>query len=129
MLQYYFSLCHFWLIKCCFLIHSTTPYIHPRLDPRIELRFSNGFKKCLYPYGMSIMICQPPVKHAQLKIVFLFSQPKHNLATTCDFQQCGILTSVDSDELVQPSFKLRNSKCCLVSRIFKGLARLSSDCV
>ena len=27
-----------------------------------------------------------------------------------DFQQCGILTSVDSDEPVQPLFKLRNSK-------------------
>ena len=26
------------------------------------------------------------------------------------FQQCGILTSVDSDEPVQPPFKLRNSK-------------------
>ena len=24
---------------------------------------------------------------------------------TCDFQQCGILTSVDSDEPVQPCFK------------------------
>ena len=33
-----------------------------------------------------------------------------NLATTCDFQQCGILTSVDSDKPVQPAFKLRNSK-------------------
>ena len=28
----------------------------------------------------------------------------------CDLQQCGILTSVDSDEPVQPPFKLRNSK-------------------
>ena len=25
-------------------------------------------------------------------------------AVTCDFQQCGILTSVDSDEPVQPPF-------------------------
>ena len=33
---------------------------------------------------------------------------------TCDFQQCGILTSVDSDEPVQPSVKLRNSKVCSV---------------
>ena len=31
-------------------------------------------------------------------------------ASACDFQQCGILTSVDSDEPVQPPFKLRNSK-------------------
>ena len=28
----------------------------------------------------------------------------------CDFQQCGILSSADSDEPVQPPFKLRNSK-------------------
>ena len=34
------------------------------------------------------------------------------MAVTCDFQQCGILTSVDSDEPVQPSLKLRNSKLC-----------------
>ena len=27
---------------------------------------------------------------------------------TGDFQQCGILTSVDSDEPVQPPVKLRN---------------------
>ena len=32
---------------------------------------------------------------------------------TCDFQQCGILTSVDSDEPLQPPSKLRNSKWCL----------------
>ena len=29
---------------------------------------------------------------------------------TGDFQQCGILTSVDSDEHVQPPFKLRTLK-------------------
>ena len=31
-------------------------------------------------------------------------------ALTRDFQQCGILTSVDSDGPVQPPFKLRNVK-------------------
>ena len=31
-------------------------------------------------------------------------------AATCDFQQCGILTSVDSDEPVQPPFKIGNPK-------------------
>ena len=31
--------------------------------------------------------------------------------------QRGILTSVDSYEPVQPSFKLRNSKCCSVSSL------------
>ena len=34
-----------------------------------------------------------------------------------DFQQCGILTSVDSDEHVQPPFKLRTSKRCSVSSL------------
>ena len=38
-------------------------------------------------------------------------------AATYDFQQCGILTSVDWDENVQPPFQLRNSKCCLVSSL------------
>ena len=33
----------------------------------------------------------------------------------CDFQQCSILTSVDSDEPVQPPFKLRNFKLCSVN--------------
>ena len=35
-------------------------------------------------------------------------------AATCDFQQCGILTCVNSDEPVQPPFTLRNSKWCSV---------------
>ena len=35
----------------------------------------------------------------------------HNkIHNTCDFQQCGILTSVDTDKPVQPPVKLRNSK-------------------
>ena len=35
----------------------------------------------------------------------------------CDFQQCGILTSIDSDEPLQPPFKLRNSKYDFVSSL------------
>ena len=38
-------------------------------------------------------------------------------AVTCDFQQCCILTSVDSDEPVQTPFKLRNSKRCSVGSL------------
>ena len=34
----------------------------------------------------------------------------NKLALTCDFQQCGIVTSVDLDESMQPPFKRRNSK-------------------
>ena len=39
------------------------------------------------------------------------------LYATCDFQKCGILTSVDSDEPVQSPFKLRNSNWCSVSSL------------
>ena len=39
----------------------------------------------------------------------------HIWAVTCDSQQCGILTSIDSDEPVQPPFELGNSKWCSVS--------------
>ena len=35
----------------------------------------------------------------------------------CDFQQFDILTSVDSDEPLQPPFKLINSKWCSVSSL------------
>ena len=35
----------------------------------------------------------------------------------CDFQQCGILTSVDSEDPVLPPLKLRNSKCCSVGSL------------
>ena len=35
---------------------------------------------------------------------------KFYLSRASEFQQCGILTSVDSEEPVQPPFKLRNSK-------------------
>ena len=49
---------------------------------------------------------------------------------TCDFQKCGILTSVDSDEPEQPSFML---KCCSVSSLTfieysSDKQRLLSDC-
>ena len=45
------------------------------------------------------------------------------VAMTCDFQQCGILTSVDSDEPVQPllSFEILNDVQSVANthRIFK----------
>ena len=51
----------------------------------------------------------------QRVIIFGAIGNKTILAMTCYFQQCGILTSVDSDESVQPPLKLRISKCCSVS--------------
>ena len=54
----------------------------------------------------------------------------HVWAVAWDFQQCGILTCVDSDEPLQPPSKLRHSKWCSVSsltitkiRILKRLAK------
>ena len=38
-------------------------------------------------------------------------------AVTCDFQQCGILNILDSDEPVKPPVMLRNSKWCSVSSL------------
>ena len=54
-------------------------------------------------------------------------------AMTYDFQQCSILKSVDSDEPVEPPFKLRNSKWCSVSSLTllecsTNKQRLKSDC-
>ena len=54
-------------------------------------------------------------------------------AVSWDFQQRGILTCVDSDEPVQPPFKLRNSKFCSVSgltviKYSSDKLRLWSDC-
>ena len=50
---------------------------------------------------------------------------KYLKTATCDFQQCCILISVDSDEPMQPPFKLRNSKLCSVSSL--TLKEYSSD--
>ena len=57
----------------------------------------------------------------------------YNWAAACDFQQCGIMTSGDSDEPVQPPFRRRNSKWCSVSSLTiieysSDLQRLWSDC-
>ena len=47
-------------------------------------------------------------------ISWSYSLTIYNWTVTCNFQQCGILTSVDSDEPVQPPDKLRIPKCCSV---------------
>ena len=67
--------------------------------------------------------------------VFIFLAVfKQKWAATCDFQQCGILTSVDSDKPVQPPYKLRNSKWRSVSSFTvieypSDKQRLWSDCI
>ena len=54
-------------------------------------------------------------------------------AMTCDFQQCDILTNVESGKPVQPPLKRRNSKCCSASTLIviqysSVKQRLWSDC-
>ena len=41
----------------------------------------------------------------------------HYRATNCDFQQCGILTSVDSDEPAQPLLSLETPNAVKVSSL------------
>ena len=48
-------------------------------------------------------------------------------AVTCDFQQCGILTCVDSDKPVQPPTKLRNAKCCSVRKNIQATSKGSDQ--
>ena len=49
-------------------------------------------------------------QHLQDPELSMFFNLHAILAAMCDFQQCGILTSVDSYESVQPPFQLRNFK-------------------
>ena len=63
----------------------------------------------------------------------MFFHVIHKIAVTCDFQQCGIFTSVDSNEHAQPLFKLRKAVCCSVSSLTvieysSDQQRLWSDC-
>ena len=84
-------------------------------------------KRSSSPIGMAIMWVESKI-YAKIfwKVSYLF--PTYIRAATCDFQQCDILTCVDSNEPVQRPFKLINSKWCSVSsltlkRIYKGLAK------
>ena len=53
-------------------------------------------------------------------IDYFLCEPRHEIS-----QQFDILTSVDSDQLLQPHFKLRNSKWCSVSSL--TIIKYSSD--
>ena len=58
-------------------------------------------------YGQFFMTVQSP---SSKMWVIIWMNYSNKLFETCDFQQCGI-------EPVQPPFKLRNSKLCLVSSL------------
>ena len=78
------------------------------------LKFSNVSKS-------SFLICYVPLFLDLLEQCFSCLPDQgfafYNWAVTCDFQQCGIFTSVDSDEPVKFPLKLTNSKLCSVSSL------------
>ena len=72
-----------------------------------------------------ILMTECPV----LKYVTCTFSPTIKWAVTCDFQQCGILTSVDSDEPVQLPFKAAYSVTMNIFRkkkyfLFKSFAKV-----
>ena len=69
----------------------------------------------------------------RIKILQGCGQSMYIWAVTRDFQKCGILTSVESDNSVQPPFRLRNLKWCSVGSLsligyWNDKQRLWSDC-
>ena len=65
--------------------------------------------------------------------ILMHSFIENKWASARDFHQCSILTSVDSDEPLQPPFKPRKSKWCSVSSLTiieysSDQLRLWSDC-
>ena len=59
------------------------------------------------PDEMSLF-AKVPIRSFQYKKGSRHALKNIKQATTCDFQQCGILTSVDSDKLCSPPLSLRN---------------------
>ena len=70
---------------------------------------------------LDVDICGPSIP----RILGVEGEQVRRYESQRDFQQCGILTSVDSEELVQPPFKLRNSKWCSVNSL--SVIKYSSD--
>ena len=77
---------------------------------------------------------QPNVHWCQLGwMIISYGISSINWAPTCDFQQCGNLIRVDSEEPLQPPFELRHSKWYSFSSLTlieysSDLHRLWSDC-
>ena len=75
-----------------------------------------GFAKKIVALNIFFHKCQDPLRQNPPKYFFFsygsaeFAVRQANWAVSGDYQQCGILTSVDSGEPLQPNFKLRNFK-------------------
>ena len=102
---------------CRMLQESILQYFWPSLSYHLSLRplfcllLSGRLRQVLLYFGIIIWVIQFwnfSIKEFKSSDIW---------ATTFDFQQCGMLTSVDLDQPVQPSFTLRNSKWCSVSSL------------
>ena len=91
------------------IIEAKKVYIQPSFEVSVAfLRSISIYFKWKYcPYGDSNV--------EKIKI----------MASAWDFQKYGILTCVDSDEPLQPTFKIRHSKWCSVSSL--SIIEYSSD--
>ena len=74
----------------------------------------NSFPVTFQPFRLVHVFNMHKQSYKYVTIDFVFETSKTmydkiKWAVTRDFQQCSILTSVGSDEPVQPSIKLRNS--------------------
>ena len=76
------------------------------INDRVILPFREGF------IFTKLRICEAYAKFRENKVLAKISEFTVILiirAATCDFQQCGVLTSVDSDEPFQPPYKLTDA--------------------
>ena len=108
------------------------------LDTLIPAKFEfitrrKGWDRVMSAIDKAIELDYSPVKVSWCRIIngmvnhkyfwtkiWIFSYPSVLIikwAFFYDFQQCGILTSVDSDQTMQPPVKLRNSKHSSVSSL------------
>ena len=110
-----------WII-CMPNLNPIRPYIH-------KVRLSNALAVALCVYLASYQTSRSPYclwLETQLTLIWHWGRAlKIKWALTCDFQQCGILTSVDSDKPLQSSVELRNPKWCSVRSL--TLIDYSSD--
>ena len=108
-------------LLCCtvFIVHLTGLFnFNCVLDVMWMAVFCVSSSRCRW-YALQCLIVTFPCHKLFVGYAYNVSVCKDGYiwASACDFQQCGILTWVDSDEPLQPPFKLRNSKWCSVSSL------------
>ena len=96
--------------------------------------WNSGFSMSMFPVTQAVnKKGDDHTTRMTMHSCYIYHISDNTWAVTWDFQQCGILTSLDSDQPVQPPFKLRNSKWYLVSSLTiigysSDKQRLWSDC-